>query len=925
MSSKDDRPRTVPRFGSFKPKPSPKPDSESGPGADTEQTPKPDCRESKNHRSHHKDSEREHRHSRRDRHSERPHAQGPRIIEAPRRDDKLPADDLFTFDKRGDPLIIRYGGNERSRVPSYRRIGRGIVLGSNGYLEIHRDGARDEFSIRSSRERGSAFRDRSLLAQAGRSTPKVFKKYAEQGPSLVTEEFISVEPSRKRKRGDDDEGCPGSDHENYRSIEGKAKPQEDSDSAFESDSDDVGSEGYYITFTKRKSIALSHIVKEHPENTQAWLDLIALQDDLFRENEDNEHIRTRDETKALADIRVSMFEKALPHTKSVEDREKVLIGLMREGGRIWTSQKLAKRWNEVTEQDPESFALWKSRMDFELYNISTFSYDEIKQRFIDRLRFLEGKWLCGDDSGTSQADLAEQAIYVFLRLTRFLHEAGFVDLAVGAWQAMLELHFARPTGIDMGRESAMSSLGEFWESEVPRLGEANAAGWRKFVEDGSMADLPDGKQPGSRVHPQTRDVYKAWAATERQQALEARMPAKTVDEGTEDDPYRVVMFPDIEQLLVLLPNHLVPQVRSRLLDAYLMFCGLPPAFGTGSLLQIAVTDPFVYGGSKDFEDRVKQAPEAPGIGTERTRKPPEFKQDGSHMVLSPDVMFSGSNWFSYLGSWRSLYPEHDEPIERSYVVTTIRQLVRLFGVEELGEYYLALEWLTDPSAAKKVARAVLKQYPPNLSLYHAYAMIEWANGNLETARQVLSAATSLHQGAEAPGQMLRNTWAWFELEAGQKTTALSRLCSETSVDDQLDGSAISFALILKAKSQASIILDYAISSGKTEDAFHYATSLALFSYLSPGDTSTDSKEPRSTDQGDITAAMTSINAFSAKLLTRDLGESSMHERFLQFAARLLYFHATHGLVLSSPPPIIPTNIRLVPSDQSTYAPNSSTS
>jgi hypothetical protein len=755
MSSKGDRPRTVPKFGSFKPK-APVTD-ESAEVSRTETVKTRFERESRDvmrNKYHHRDGDRDHHRSHGERHSERhserypedqferPLSRGPTATEPGRQSNNV-LDELFTLDKRGDPLIVRYRGNDRSRVPAYRRIGRGIVLGSSGYLEILQDGPREKFSIRTTRERRSAFRDKNLLAQAGKTMSRLFKNSTQQAPLAVDQEFIALEPARKRKRGDNEDEDSSSDHEGqfYRSIEGKAKPHEDSDSVFESESDDADAEAYYVTPARRRTIELSRTVKERPGDIEAWLELIGLQDLLFRENEENDHVRTKDETKALADIKVSMFEKALPHATSTADREKLLVCFMREGSRVWKSDKLAKRWADVAEQNRDSFALWKSRLDFELSNISTFSFDEVKQRFIDRLRFIEGKLLTEIDDETGQRDLAEQAIYVFLLLTRFLHQAGFLDLAVGAWQAMLELLFARPTLLEDTRESAIASLAEFWDSEVPRIGEPGATGWQKFVDDGSIGDLPETKHQDPISRPETRDVYEAWAAAESELALEARIPAKTVDEGTEDDPYRVVMFADIEPFLAFFPSALLRHIRKPLMDAYLLFCHLPPGFGPdSSILQSAINDPFVYGGSREFEQTTNRHTLSIDVASERNRQPPNFRQDGSRIAISPDVLFAGPSWFNYLASWRELYPDHDEPIERSYILATLRQLVRTFGFEELAEYHLALEWLNDPAAAKKVGKAVLKLYPSNIGLYNAYALIEYANGNLDIAQKVLQSA-----------------------------------------------------------------------------------------------------------------------------------------------------------------------------------------
>lgn len=845
-------------------------------------------------------------------HSDRSLSLKPEALE-PGREAKSVGNDLFTLDKRGDPLIVRYRGNDRSHVPAYRRIRRGIVLGSSGYLEIHQDGPQEKFSIRTSREGRSAFRDRNLLALAGKTTSRLFKHSEAQPPSLVDQDFIALEPPRKRRRGDHEDAGSSSDREeqSYRSIEGKAKPHKDSDSAFESDSDDGDAQGYYITPAKRRAIELSRTVKERPDSIEAWLELIGLQDVLFKENEENDHVRTKDETKALADIKVSMLEKALPHATSAADRERLLVCIMREGSKVWKPDKIAKRWADVTEQNQDSFALWKSRMDFELSHISSFSFDDIKERFINRLRFVEGKLLGTVDDETRQRALAQQAIYVFLRLTRFLHEAGFLDLAVGAWQAMLEMVFARAALPEETRASAMASFSEFWDSEVPRIGETGATGWRKFVDDGSIGDLPETKLHGPRSRLETRDLYKAWAAAESQQALEARTPAKTVDEGTEDDPYRVVMFADIEPLLAFFPSALIPQVRKPLLDAYLLFCHLPPAFDTdSSLRQSAINDAFVYGGSRDFEQVMNRSSLSIDVDTERKRQPPNFRQDGSRIVISPDVLYAGPGWFNYLPCWRELYPDHNEPIDRSHTLIALRQLVRTFGFEALAEYYLALEWLNDPPGVKKVAKAVHKQYPSKINLYNAYALIERANGNLETAQKVLQSAAGqglvcnalvtcqrrqaetnfCGQSSGATRQMLLNTWAWIELDTTQLTKALTRLC----INEPVENTATTPALILKARSDLSTQRDSFISAGSLDSALQYAMSLAILSYLSPTDGEASGKEPQSADQGNITAAMAVCNAFSAELTSRGLNQSPVHERFLQFGARLVYYHATHG-------------------------------
>lgn len=136
--------------------------------------------------------------------------------------------------------------------------------------------------------------------------------------------------------------------------------------------------------------------------------------------------------------------------------------------------------------------------------------------------------------------------------------------------------------------------------------------------------------------------------------------------------------------------------------------------------------------------------------------------------------------------------------------------------------------------------------------------------------------------------MLWNTWAWIHLGSGQKEVALSRLCS--SVDREFQGSAVSTALLLKAKSHFSSTRDYSLSSQQLETAAQYAESLMLLEYLA----AEAGTEPTSDAQGNITAALAGIHTFSRELDSRNLSNSPHHDRLLQTAARLLYYHATHG-------------------------------
>ncbi|KAK0738292.1 NRDE-2, necessary for RNA interference-domain-containing protein [Schizothecium vesticola] len=892
-SKNRDTKRTVPKFSSFKPKaPEPEP------------TPKPERRDASprrrddakpSHRCRDHDRKREpdvRRGPREDRREERRRPSRTAKPTAPvQAAPKTTSNDVFYFDKRGDPLILRYGSNERGKIPTYYRFGAGKVLGTTGRLVIHHDGARDTFSIqdRHRQGRGSVFRDKSAIKEAAARWSKT--KYIKPSPAPAalpapSDDFIALEPSKKRKRGDEEPNVV----RDYRSIFGK-NGSSDSDSESDDDMSQSEDETPEVTTTKKRSIELSRRVRAEQTDISSWLELINLQDDLFRENQGEKlaaapHLRTETEGRGLAELKVSLYEEALSHATEALEREGLVEGMMREGARAWSPKTLAKRWDDVSEKYPGSFSLWRARLDYEFGKVAACTYEDVRDFMFKKLRELRGKLSEACASEDDPSDLTVhcgQLIYVFLRLTRFLQDAGYLELAVAAWQAMLEMSFCRPRSLPEKEEDILTEFSDFWETEVPRIGEEEAKGWSYFVEDVNGATQETRTKPKTLSEiPQTEDMFKAWVAVEKQAVAAARMPASTMDEDAQDDPFRVVMFSDIKEFLVWLPDKVLATARAHLLDAFLLFCGLPTAQLSDGPIDAANDDPFVAVRSEAFETILSQAESERTLGE---RKTPEFGHQGGRMAISLDVLFPGDSWFRYLDKWEK--SQSESRVEPAWVLATLKHLVLRRGIAELAQYYLALEWVNEPAGARKVAKSLLKAYSTDAGLYSAYALIESANQNVDMAEKVLSSATSLVTET-TKSQFLWNTWAWIYLDRGQTETALVRLCS--SIDRTLK-TPPSPAVILKARSHFASTRDYALSSRGLDISIHHAQSLALLEYLTSPDPSNPTSSP---SQGNLPAALTTITTLSTDLLSRNLPSTQHHDLLLQLAARLILHYATHG-------------------------------
>jgi hypothetical protein len=813
--------------------------------------------------------------------------------------------DLFVIDTKGDPLLATYGP-DRWKALQFRRARREAVLGADGYLVVHSDGPYDTFSIRRPGESsGPSLRDKNPFRHVKYTKSKTIKVQKHQSVEPAGDEFISL-TSRKRKRSDEDDSSSDGQIPEYRRIEGKEKARADSDSdtGSESASSNLSRKGKPVEEDdplKQRSIHLSRRVKTDPTDIPAWLELIDHQDILMSVGADPSEDVSASEIKSFAEIKISMFEKGLAHAKSVTDRERLLAGLVREGAKVWTDAELAKRWTSIMRDASDSFVLWRYHLEYEMAKVASFDYSQVKQVFLDRIALLKKK--ASDPAPTPSRDQLEslyrEMLYVFLRTTRYLYDAGYIELSVAAWQTLLELNFMGGEDTAISETAISAAFSEFWEAEVPRIGETGARGWGHFVKGGGDLDAP-GPRPADdeTTGPESRDGYKNWAWQELRRAKAARMPARTLDEGTEDDPFRVVMYSDLDGLPFMIPPAILPFIKTDIFDAFLIFCRLPP-------IRL----------SRDWEADSFLAPEDKGLDTKvSSAAQSSAGPDGEHPRRSPTYLagrITPAVFPRYLCAvieWGEGYRGHHKPLDFTWILLTLKQLVQR-GEDELGMYYLALEWLRDADSIKKAAKPLVKKYPSNLEFYNLYGLLEWANNNTTISHNVLRGATQLSEvrgSTPSMGREVSNTiqpsesgirnplpwfsWAWAEfIEKRPVSSVLARLCSAVNV--QMTSENLTPVHLLTASKAFSSNFEKLLSEGQAGPSVLAAKCWAFLEYLAPSTTGT---EPQSDKQGNISAAMDTTWQCSLKLLTRGDNGAAAAESLLDFAATLLYTHATRG-------------------------------
>ncbi|GAB1194811.1 hypothetical protein APSETT444_004062 [Aspergillus pseudonomiae] len=787
-SSSQPEKKSIPRFASFKPRPAPPPEADRPPERRSRDSSDKEDRHrhhSKRHRSRHRhhrdrsrsrDRRRERKNIRHD-HKEASHSERELIPEhrlVPQDTVKLEAEasDLYVVDRKGDRYNIIYGTIHRYNVPLYYRIGRGSVLGLPPTYKIDRDTAEgDALIIKADAWRSDSSRTRSKSIISGGNTQRTKLLRIRPAPTLdaaadASKDYLPLTASVHHKRSDVS-GHEGSDDERYgyRSIHGKAKQEDNLPSDMEevSDTDLSGDETARVDpdkEVKQRNVELSRNVERNPTDVRAWIDLVEHQESLLKGSEGETKTLTYAEKKSLADIKISLYEKALKKVGGHASRDLLLLGLLEEGAKLWDTKKLSARWQAVLKSNPHFISLWVKYLDFRQTEFLEFTYERCYATFIDCMRL--------NRSASDNPEKAHVQVYLFLRLTLFIREAGFTEHAVGLWQAILELTFFQSGTTDSvtAREEVLSAFMDFWDSEVVRIGEVGAKGW----QSGLNTHLePRSFTSQNRVN--SKSVFASWMSCERERINNARLPARSLDEEN-DDPYRVVLSADLLEVLSLVWGLASTDV---LVDSFLYFCHLPPiAFSSNSkTTNHWMGDSFLRNEFMSSSDSTLDR-WVPKYDTDarNTASAPGYFQNFVH---SFDTLFADHEaWFSSIGPWATSVLNSRSDVDPGWVSKVLRSLVELMPQNDhLAAYAIAVEFAGDRSKAAKYAKSLLKKRPSSLWLYNVYALIERRSGNLEAANRVWETTLSMSQNSKTfteeekvDAVFLWHTCIWEMLEAG---------------------------------------------------------------------------------------------------------------------------------------------------------------
>lgn len=596
-------------------------------------------------------------------------------------------------------------------------------------------------------------------------------------------------------------------------------------------------------------------------------------------------------------------------------REIMLLGKMDEAAQVWDNGKLTSEWQSALQNNLGSLRLWNKYLEFRQTTFETFRFEDVRSVFVTCLSLLKhSQCAAGVPTGAKQTTFSTR-IQILLRMTLLMVESGFVENAVAAWQALMEYEFFRPQNLQGNEhkeggplhQSTISNFEGYWDREVPRLGEDRCRGWASSCY--GEAKPPQPKMGIASTLEAGHNIWAPWVESEVKHGLVARKPARTIDEAVEDDPYRVIMFSDVQLFLIDMPSL---DCRGICVDAFLAFCHLPPCqLGDPAGMSRSwwrdgyLRNYTLYAPSSALQPWNVHFPEEQILGPRCDKyqsttsslispKRTLFDFPASDYQLSPDILFAVSGtWFSAFDTWMREHSEDHGPVDKVWVLQSLKQLVAAgAGGDSLAEYALALELRLSPETVERSARHLLKKRSSSLLLYNAYALVKYRLGNADEGANVI--VTSIHMSktlgehAQLDLVLLWRTWVWELLNAGKAKEALVRILMYGDEDfpsslpaiNLFDNQAMTPALLLRTEKALTATRDYMLLLPSHRHAVFAIECLFIFEYLK---TSMSLPAATSVFRSNLSVLSTQASITSTTI-------ESLHQSF----AHLLYHHATHS-------------------------------
>lgn len=798
--------------------------------------------------------------------------------------------DLFTIDLKGDRHNLTYGATHRYAVPRFHRAGSGRVLGADERYFIDREHHDTDSLVLRMKGHGTSGDARAKqsrpLSRKYKQSTQLYRLRAQDYSSSPLEhekDFLHFDPGYGLN-GDQMDGFNSDDERRtYRSIHGKAKEEDDIPAGTEPLPNEGSLEqDIQVDFDadrKARNAELSRAIDSHPADIGSWLRLIDHQDNMILRPGEEARLLTHAERLGVGEVKLSLYDKALRKIGDDSFKDRLLLGRLHEGAQIWDSRKLLDEWEGTLKKHPGFISLWIKYLDFRQTDSQGFAFQHCMANFLNCLNL-------NASTATGPFRLQVQC-YLLLRLTLFIREAGYLELAVGLWQAVLEFTCFQPSSLiekdDL--QAALSSFAAFWESEAARIGEKGATGWR----NGPSTDV-DHVTHSFRDEIDFSHPFLAWSRAERRRDIVCRTPSRSVDEFESGlDPYSVVLFSDLKDILPLFWGL---HSSDELIDSFLYFCHLPHLTVNQNVFTTRMWSGDNFLRNELMDNTHTNLTHWMPTNTENSQASvspfrfvqPNFLHTTETLIALPE------NWFTSFQLWKLNTQSEESSIDPEWVRRVLRSLVEIHPADdELAEYVLALEFTCDHDAAKKYSKQLLKTRSSNLRLYNSFALMQWHSGHESAASHVWSTALSMSKDFEDFNRidcgLLWASWLWVSFSSGDVAQATNVLNAMTATEIDLtafsakDPVQIGATSLLRLQNSLRESQERALAYRKSQVYTGYTDCSALLAYLT---------------ENSLEAALEVYASAVAKL--RDLRTDEENTKVFiaellhQSRARLVYLH-----------------------------------
>ncbi|KAJ3569428.1 hypothetical protein NP233_g5061 [Leucocoprinus birnbaumii] len=686
---------------------------------------------------------------------------------------------IFFTDTKGDSLTLQYGGIYAGDIPRYRlhRGGRQILGLSSAWMVYRRAGKGIEVGLKGT-QKASGLSDssaRSLLA-----LPPT-KKILASTTSTKYEEVDGVIrlPSRRGRRDPED---------SYRAITTARDSDSDSDSSVGSaddESDEESSDSSPILTSQQIAIKQLELeLSEDPSAVDKWLSLL-------NRTLSTIPITSRNATKARSEITVSILSRALSATTKNGLSRLLRLRYMKAGEEIWQEAKLNAEWEEALKVGGTE--IWMEWLEWRIRSMKN-----MDGLLTEVLRV----YSAFDKDEGEFGELAK--LRVFWRVAVLYRDAGFTEKAMAMFQAQAELTFKHPANIgDVTTKTRLSELEEFWDSEMPRVGEEGAEGWTKWHASGKP-EAPIAPITALDTQDATQlDPFRQWSFNEAQRDQSSLLPAKSFDKVAEVDPYATVLFSDIRPFLFEIRR---PGTGFAFRLAWLSFLGLHvPGFATslttdfgpnwddrwntGYLTRQSHLD-VIFPATSDQKAVMTESAAGVLVGREKEYSNSfsiPVKEWGKAVIGCLDVVADCSK------GKRSCWNQEDiEGVDVSLVRRVFAQL--RMGARDIAwdEMALGFESAVNAKNSLKLSKSLLSTAQDSLLHWAAHAQLERLRGRLDDSRKVyhtvLVASRPPIGAIGAP--LLWYNWAELEWLAGQDEEAMNIIFRSVNMETTKSGVAL---------------------------------------------------------------------------------------------------------------------------------------